>query len=373
MKFYKHKRYLSRVNSDASGYHQSPRYVVYPRHVRDIQRLLYSEKSRDGITVRAGGTGLGGACLGENIVCHVKHLNKVTHLSNATYYFEAGANIKTIRQLVQKNGHYFPSAPFHGKCCLSGVINTRAVGPYTYSFGYIDSYVDSMVVVLVDGTVVDTSKPLTNSVRSKIKKTIDLINLDLSLKQYILSRPKSAGGFNLTSVINQKTLTSAFHHLIIGSVGQLGVLVSVKMTLPKMPVKGMFTLYSYQSFSQLNNLLMDIQNTKPFCIELLDREVANRIIRTNDHVMGYFVVHHQSARDRLPSGKMLLEDGFLEKRSLALKHIFDEATEKGLWIPSFLDDVSIHPQYTGEVLRDIDGYMNKTSHRYCILWSPWYW
>ncbi|MDA8773656.1 FAD-binding oxidoreductase [Chlamydiia bacterium] len=370
MRFYKHKRYLSRVNRDASGYHQFPRYVVYPRNVREIQMVLRSEKSCDGVTIRAGGTGLGGACLGKNIVCHVKHLKRTKYESRSKYYFEAGANIKTIRQLVQKNGHYFPSAPFHGKCCLSGVINTRAVGPYTYSFGYIDSYIDSMVVVLADGTVVDTSKPLTNNIEMKLKKTIDLINTDECLKQYIFSRPISAGGFNLKSVMNQKTLTSAFHHLMIGSVGQLGVLVSVRMTLPKMPLKGIFMLYPYQSFDHLNSLLLEIHNTKPFCIELLDREVADRIINTTDQALGYFVVHHQSAHDCLPSGKVLLEDGFLEKRSLALKHIFDEAMRHGLWIPSFLDDVSIHPKHTGEVLHDIDCYMNETSRRYCLYGHP---
>src|SRR3990167_11489328 len=65
---------LDRYSHDASMFEVRPQAVVYPRHVRDLRRLIeFVQKNKTenpslSITPRSGGTDMSGGALGESVV-----------------------------------------------------------------------------------------------------------------------------------------------------------------------------------------------------------------------------------------------------------------------------------------------------------------
>ncbi|GMU87382.1 MAG: lactate dehydrogenase [Ignavibacteriales bacterium] len=141
---------------DASNFRGRCELLLIPRHEEEIQQaveLAYGEGM--GLTISGNGTGLTGARVPEGgALLHPGMITPEITFSDdgSGVTVTAGLPLKSLLEAVEERGLYFPPDPTEKLCSCGGIVATNASGAKSFSYGAVRNFVESLDLILADGT-----------------------------------------------------------------------------------------------------------------------------------------------------------------------------------------------------------------------------
>ena len=314
---------------DASAFQVMPAAVLYPKSISDIQSAIkYVEKikkedqeSNISISVRAGGTCMSGGSLNTGLILNLtKYLNKISvDPLEYTALVEMGAMFRDIeREATNLHLMFPPYTSSKDICGIGGMIGNNASGEKSIRLGATIDNVESLEVILHDGTHIKTGPQKISDIErggvnlSKIENEIYKKLIDLykshgeNLKSIVKTVPKVSSGYRLERVVKGEMvdLTPIF----IGAQGTLGIVTKAILHLAPLPVYTRLVLISIDSLHELPFILHTVMNHNPEGVETYDINTFSR------------------ARKTLSSESVLVEPYFSGSATLIVLAQFSEST-----------------------------------------------
>lgn len=238
------------VSRDTSVFTKTPEVVVYPKDADDVSALVRAvrEARKNGgsasVTARAAGTDMSGGPLSDSVVAvFTKYMNRVIEVGSGYAVTEPGVYYRDFEKAtLAENRQLMPSYPASRElAAMGGIVNNDSGGERSLEYGKTRKYVESVDVVLSDGTKATFSK--------KSKEEVDrLSSLDTlegriyrDMRALIVenralienARPKvskNSAGYALWDVIAEDGSMN-LAKLICGAQGTLALTTQMKLSL----------------------------------------------------------------------------------------------------------------------------------------------
>src|SRR5262245_36868195 len=130
--------------------------VVFPRTTAEIAQTLRSAASVLAIGAQSSLTG-GATPMGELLLATTK-MTRVIDRSADRITVQAGLTVAAMQEGLTAVGGWFPPAPTFTGACAGGIVSTNAAGAATFKYGSTREWVEGLVVVLADGTILDLKR-----------------------------------------------------------------------------------------------------------------------------------------------------------------------------------------------------------------------
>ncbi|WP_144997315.1 FAD-binding and (Fe-S)-binding domain-containing protein [Kocuria marina] len=236
------------VAHDASHYLMQPRAVLRPRDTHEVGRIFAAAADTDaGLTLRSGGTSLSGQSVTDQILVDVRrHFKSVEVLDRgARVRVQPGVTVRQVNARLAPHGRALgPDPASESACTLGGVVADNSSGMACGTEFNTYRTLESMVLVLPSGTVLDTAAP--DAGEQLRAREPDLFEGLLRLRDRVRGNPESVRtierlfamkntmGYGLNSFLDHEDPVAVLEHLMIGSEGTLGFVASA--TLRTVPV-----------------------------------------------------------------------------------------------------------------------------------------
>lgn len=291
-------RDLTRASRDTSIFSKMPAVVAYPADAEDVARLARfvhdaRAKGEDvSLTARAAGTDMtGGPLTSSIVVSFTKHMHTVREVGRAFAVAQPGVYYRDFERETLKHGYLLPSYPASREiCALGGMIANNAGGELTLSYGKTSRYVDSLDVVLSDGSRA-TFGPL-SATDLEEKKRLPNLEGDIYRKMHALiegnrttidaARPhvsKNSSGYALWDVMGSPRATFDLSKLIVGSQGTLALVTEAKLSLVKPKTHHAMLVMFVSDFALLPDLVHRVLRQAPESFESYDEHTLSLAVR----------------------------------------------------------------------------------------------
>src|SRR6266508_1923864 len=141
--------------SDASNYRVVPEAVAVPRTVDELVEAVAACRERGlPLVPRGAGTSVAGNAIGGFVVDTSRWLTRCeVDPESRTAYVEPGVVLDDLRRAAAVHGLTFgPDPSTASRCTLGGMIGNNACGTRSVAYGTTADNVDSLDVLLYDGT-----------------------------------------------------------------------------------------------------------------------------------------------------------------------------------------------------------------------------
>ncbi|MDR1712370.1 MAG: FAD-binding oxidoreductase [Propionibacteriaceae bacterium] len=272
------------VAHDASHFLLYPSAVVVPKSAEEVARLLRAaSQAGTSLTFRSGGTSLSGQAGTDKVLVDVRrNFTGVEVLDNgAKVRVEPGLTVNTVNAHLAPYGTKLGPDPASSKACtIGGVVANNSSGMACGTVENTYKTLESMVVVLPSGTVIDTGAA---DADEKLRATEPAIYEGLiKLRDRVCANPESVAkikqqysmkntmGYGLNSYVDFKTPIDILTHIMIGSEGTLGFIASA--TFRTVPIRSFVktALVVFDDLFQANSALPALVESGAATLELMD-------------------------------------------------------------------------------------------------------
>lgn len=236
---------------DASHYLLVPDVVVRPRSTDEVAAVLRAcARESMPLTFRAGGTSLSGQAVTEHLLVDTRR-----HFSRDVEVLDDGGRVRvapgvTVRQVNARLAPYRtklgPDPASEGACTVGGVVANNSSGMHCGTEFNTYQTLDSLVVVLASGTVLDTGAPdaaerlrvMEPALHEGLLRLRDRVRGDSESVASVrrLFSLKNTMGYGLNSFLDHDEPVAILEHLMVGSEGTLGFIASATFrTVPVRP------------------------------------------------------------------------------------------------------------------------------------------
>ncbi len=292
-------------STDASIFKVTPKAIIYPKNTEDIQSIVLQvkEKRLEGeeisLSVRAGGTCMSGGSLSNGYILNLtRHMNSVTvNVIQKTATVEMGAYFRDIESKAAEHGLMFAPYPSSRKICgIGGMIGNNASGEKSVRFGPTLENIQSLTVILSDGTTLITGRKKISEATSPLEISLIKIakekgNLFAQLKGNV---PKVASGYQLDKVIVGDTydLTPLF----TGAQGTLGIITEAVLTLVPIPRTAHLVVIPIESLKDIPEILHKAKASNAESVETFDIHTYEKahLVLPEDVAVTSFVFDEQT-------------------------------------------------------------------------------
>ncbi|MDO5724327.1 MAG: FAD-binding and (Fe-S)-binding domain-containing protein [Flaviflexus sp.] len=233
--------------SDASHYLYTPEAVIIAKDAEDVAAILRTAGERSiPVTLRSGGTSLCGQGSGSGwLVDTRRNFRGIEVLDGGKRVrVRPGATVREVNAVLAPWGYRLgPDPASEAACTIGGVIANNSSGMLCGTEYNTYRTLESMILVLASGTMIDTSAPDANA--QLREREPELCETLLRLRRRILDNPesmriierhfalKNTMGYGINSFVDFDTPVDILSHLIIGSEGTLAfVAEAVFRTVP---------------------------------------------------------------------------------------------------------------------------------------------
>lgn len=234
---------------DSSNYRQLPIGVVYPRDAADVEAALAACRAAGAAVLpRGAGTSSAGQSVNVAVVFdYSRHMNALTSINpeSRLAVVEPGIVLDRLRDAAEVHHlTYAPDPATHSRCTLGGMIGNNSCGVHGLLGGKVVDNVESLDIVLYDGTrltVGPTSPHQLNSLihsggrAGQIYAGLAGIRdryADLILKKFPRI-PRRVSGYNLDELLPETNFNVA--RALVGSEGTCVNIVSATLNLTSSP------------------------------------------------------------------------------------------------------------------------------------------
>lgn len=246
------------------------------------------------ITLRAGGTSLGGQAIGSGVVLDVsKYLTHILEyqpdLKEVTV--EPGVIQDDLNRFVAQDGLRFaPDTSTSNRAMIGGMIGNNSCGSYSVYYGTTREHVKSVEVILSDGTEAE----FTDLTSEQLHQKLNLPTLEGDIYRKVIQLLEDYGESILThfpdeSIVRRNTgyaLDVLYRQhqpfnpqgkpfnltpLICGSEGTLAVIKMAKLNLVDLPKHRQLICAHFESVRAAMEAVPDFLAFNPAAIELIDK------------------------------------------------------------------------------------------------------
>jgi D-lactate dehydrogenase len=234
---------------DASHYLLTPRAVAIPKDAVEVAAVFGVGSLRQvPITFRSGGTSLSGQSGTEGVLLDTrKHFKGITVLNNGDRVrCQPGATIRAVNIRLGRHGRKLgPDPASEIACTIGGVVANNSSGMACGTHANTYQTLESAVLVLPSGSVVDTGAPNADEILQTCEPA--LYRGLLQLRDRIRGNPASVAklrtlyaikntmGYGLNSFLDYDNPVDILQHLVIGSEGTLAFVAEA--TFRTVPIK----------------------------------------------------------------------------------------------------------------------------------------
>ena len=297
--------------TDASVYQIIPVGVVTPRSRADVTRVVQiCLRHGVSITARGGGTSQAGQAIGAGISLDFsRYMTRVLDLDipNATVTVEPGIVLDELNAQLQPHGLQLPlDLSTANRATIGGMIANNSAGTRSVIYGKTIDYVESLEVVLADGSSVQMEPLSDGALQTKLEqqdlegtayRTVKRLSKELEpeIRRRYPRILRRVGGYNLDEFVAKEPATAeaegqqgwlapaapsteSFNlaRILVGSEGTLGLTVAARMRL--LPLGPRRALCSVQFDDLLDAMTATplILEHGPSAVELIDRFMLDK-------------------------------------------------------------------------------------------------
>jgi FAD/FMN-containing dehydrogenase/Fe-S oxidoreductase len=270
--------------SDASNHRVVPSCVVLPRHAADVSRLV-SRCAEAGvaITARGGGTNVAGNAIGSGVVVDFsRYMTGVLEVDpdTCTASVQPGTVLDDLRSKAAAHGLTFGVDPStHNRCTLGGMIGTNACGTHSVAWGTTADNVDTIDVVLPDGSTAvlgsaSAGPDRTGSTTSRLLEPLTaLADAYLPDIRRELGRfPRQISGYGLHYLLPEKGLDVA--RAFAGSEGTCALMTSARVRLVTVPAVRLLVVAGFPDDIAAAAAAPGLTALGPLTVEGMDAELV---------------------------------------------------------------------------------------------------
>lgn len=269
---------------DASHYLLIPDAVSTPRSTAEVAAIM-REARRDGrtITFRSAGTSLSGQAVTDEILVDTRsHFQRVKVLDDgARVRVQPGVTVGRVNAHLSRHGRRLgPDPASSAACTIGGVVANNSSGMLCGTEQNTYRTLESAVLVLPSGTVLDTSE--TDAADRLRDREPELFAGLVALRDRIRSNAASVAklerlfaikntmGYGLNAFLDHDDPVPILLHLVVGSEGTLAFVTEATFRTVPTHAYAATALAVFDSLHAANDALPDLVGSGLNAIELLD-------------------------------------------------------------------------------------------------------
>jgi FAD/FMN-containing dehydrogenase/Fe-S oxidoreductase len=293
--------------SDSSNYRQLPIGVVFPRDAADVEAALAAcRQVGAAVLPRGAGTSLAGQCVNVAVVFdYSRFMNSLEELDPAKRLarVEPGIVLDRLRDAAEQHHlTYAPDPATHSRCTLGGMIGNNSCGVHGLLGGKAVDNVESLDVVLYDGTRLTVGATPPEQIEALISGggRIGQLYAGLALIRHRYASlirdkfpniPRRVSGYNLDQLLHENNFHVA--RALVGSEGTCVNIVSATLNLTASPPYRVLTVLGFDdAFVAADAVPLALEH-KPIGLEGFDHLLVEFMRRKGLALKDL---------DRLPSG-----------------------------------------------------------------------
>lgn len=237
--------------TDAGFYRLVPKIVIRSSNEKEVSKILEAASKFDvPVTFRAAGTSLSGQSISDSVLIVAgKNWERYKVSEEASEItLEPGIVGARVNAILKPYGRKFgPDPASIGSCMVGGIVMNNASGMSCGTHANSDKELESVRMVLMDGTVLDTGDEASkDAFRAghpefirKIEELRDEILADKELSDRIRYKYsiKNVTGLNIFPFVRFEDPFDIIAHLLVGSEGTLAFMSQVTMKTLPLPSK----------------------------------------------------------------------------------------------------------------------------------------
>ncbi|WP_051678510.1 FAD-binding and (Fe-S)-binding domain-containing protein [Thiomicrospira pelophila] len=281
--------------TDASVFEITPIRVLTPKDRNGLVHCIRDLVEQDyPITLRAGGTSLGGQAIGSGVIVDVsKYLNQIIEYrpQQKQIKVEPGVIQDDLNDYLKADGLMFaPDTSTSNRAMIGGMVGNNSAGAYSVYYGTTREHVVSLDAVLADGAEVVFEDLSADQLVQKMQQT-DLEGeiyretmqlLETHQAEILVQSPDSSiirrnTGYALDVMLrehqpfNSKGKPFSLVPLICGSEGTLCTVTAATLNLVERPKFRQLICAHFDSIDAALNQVEGLLKFKPAAIELIDK------------------------------------------------------------------------------------------------------
>lgn len=269
---------------DASHYLLVPEHVVVARNSDDIAKI-FKKCSQQGmnLTFRSGGTSLSGQGVTDALLVDVRrNFGSIEILDKGSRVrVGPGATLRQVNSVLSNYGRVLgPDPASEVACTIGGVVANNSSGMSCGTHLNMYSTIDSLKVLLPDGTLLDTGHERSDEILQERAST--LFDGLLRIRSRVRSNPesrreiqrqfsiKNTMGYSLNAFLDFDHPSEILTRLLVGSEGTLGFVAEATVRTIPLKTHCATGLIVYRDLLEANQSLSALTKTTASAIELMD-------------------------------------------------------------------------------------------------------
>ncbi len=271
---------------DASHYLLTPSAVLAPRDAQQVATLLRLAAAHGvPVTFRSGGTSLSGqAVTGELLVDTRRHFRDVQVLDGGRRVrVQPGATLRQVNAALTRYGRRLgPDPASESACTIGGVIANNSSGMTCGTQRNAYRTVESLVLVLADGSTVDTGagdaderlRALRPELFAGLLRLRDRVrgNPDSVRRVQAAFAMKNTMGYGLNALLDHDSPSQLLARLVVGSEGTLAFVAEATFRTVPVDPHAATGLLVFPTLAQAMASMPELVAAGPAAIELLDSD-----------------------------------------------------------------------------------------------------
>jgi FAD/FMN-containing dehydrogenase len=210
------------------------------------------------------------------------YMNALKEIGKDYAVVEPGMYYRDFEKTTLEKGLIMPSYPAsRDLCAIGGMVSNDAGGEKTLTYGKVKNYVNSLKVVLADGSKVEFKK--LNKEELEEKKKLNNFEGEIYRKMYdlceknydLLSKAKpnvtkNSAGYYLWDIFDKEKQTFDLSKLIVGSQGTLSLVTETNFKLVKPEPYSRLVVVFLNETKNLASVISDVLKFKPESLESYD-------------------------------------------------------------------------------------------------------
>lgn len=262
---------LHLYSSDASMYAIEPLAVAFPKHARDVQRIV-QVAGELGVPVlpRGAGTSLAGQTVGRAIVVDFsRHLNQVLSVDAdaGTARVQPGVVQDQLNRQAGKVGLTFgPDTSTSNRATIGGMIGNNSAGSHSVRYGSTIDHVRALDVVLADGRQAHLAPGVDDPLSDAVA---DILHRHEAALAGFPPFWRHSGGYRLDRAAGDLT------KLVVGSEGTLAVVTEAEVALVPRPAARAIAVGHFHSTPAAIAATTDALAFDAASVELIDSTILD--------------------------------------------------------------------------------------------------
>lgn len=277
--------------TDASVYQILPIGAVIPRNREDVAKVVnICDSYGISITARGGGTSQAGQAIGAGISLDFsRYMNRLLALDVAgkTVTVEPGIILDELNTQLEPYGLYLPlDLSTANRATIGGMIANNSAGTRSVIYGKTIDYVESLEIVLADGSLVHVgalsdallqAKLTQNDLEGTAYRTVRRLGMELQdeIRQHYPRILRRVGGYNLDEFVSAACPFN-LAKILVGSEGTLGLTVAATLRLVPLPPQRALCSVQFDDLLEAMAATPVILEHGPSAVELLDRFLLDK-------------------------------------------------------------------------------------------------